>query len=99
MIRDPLKTPRIVGSSGGYITTRGRPRYTYLQGRHFAVANGRAWECDTIKEASAKVDDLLRVARAKDRCVCGAIRADHGAVAPFTIGDRCDGFRLEGARR
>jgi len=65
VIREPITPPRIDGAAGGYITTRGRPRYAMLNGRHFAVARGKAWECDTIAEAYDKRDELLAAEKSK----------------------------------
>lgn len=49
----------------GFIITRGRPRYAMLRGRHFVVARGKAWECDTIAEAYGKRDELIAAEKAK----------------------------------
>lgn len=61
-----LKQGRIEGGKdGGYILTRGVPRYAQLSGRHFAVGRGVGYEYDTIPEAYAKRDELLAREKAK----------------------------------
>jgi hypothetical protein len=50
----------VQGERGGFIVTRGKPRYAQLEGRHFAVERGKAYECSTIAEAYAKRDEMLR---------------------------------------
>jgi len=65
VIAAPIKVPQIQGANGGFITTRGRPRYAMLNGRHFCVARGSAWECSTIAEAYGKRDELLAAEKAR----------------------------------
>ena len=53
------KSTRVEGERGGFLVKRGKPRYAYLQGKHYVVGNGDAVECASIREAYALRDKLL----------------------------------------
>lgn len=53
------RTAVVTGEKGGFMVTRGAPRYQYLEGRHYVVGRGKAHECKTIAEAYALRDKLL----------------------------------------
>jgi len=94
------------GSRGGFIVTRGKPRYAQLEGRHFVVGRNKAHECASIESAYSYRDELL-----KSELSAHADKREVAAKAPaedvpgwLTIGAsvRCDmgeGNVLEIGRR
>lgn len=66
----------INGAAGGYIVTRGRPRYAMLNGEHYAVGRGVAWRCGSVAEAYGQRDKMIAAEKAARAPVAPAA---HGA--------------------
>jgi co-chaperonin GroES (HSP10) len=75
----------VSGSRGGFIVTRGKPRYAQLEGRHFAVGRGKAYECATVAEAYAKRDEMLKAEQASYAVKRAAALAP--VTCSLTVGD------------
>jgi hypothetical protein len=77
---------KVQGERGGFVVTRGKPRYAMLEGRHFVVGHGRSVERPTLESAYALRDEWLR----EDEARRTAARAAAAAPVPTTLspGDR-----------
>jgi hypothetical protein len=61
---EQIRQGEINGADGGYITTRGRPRYAMLNGEHYAVGRGVAWRCGSVAEAYGQRDKMIAAEKA-----------------------------------
>lgn len=80
------RAAKIVGVRGGFIITRGKPRYAQLEGRHFAIARGVGYECATIEEAYAQRDYLCNEEAAKYKAKRVAELAPVAVPAAIAVG-------------
>lgn len=74
----------INGAAGGYIVTRGRPRYAMLNGEHYAVGRGVAWRFGSVAEAYGQRDKMI----AAEKAAVAARVAPASQPAAFAVGAR-----------
>ena len=105
--RRPQMPSKVQGERGGFVVTRGKPRYAMLEGRHFVVGHGRSVERPTLESAYALRDEWLRedeARRTAARAAARRSRPDHAvAGGPRTHrrrrGRRRGGWGAVGARQ
>src|SRR5579859_4818224 len=77
-----IRTPRLEGSGGAFMLTRGEPRYQQMNGRHYVVGRGAAYEHPTAVDACKHRDELLNAERAARRGRKDAARAAYLDAPP-----------------
>jgi len=96
-----IRTPRLEGSGGAFMLTRGEPRYQQMNGRHYVVGRGAAYEHPTAVDACKHRDELLNAERAARRGRKDAARAAYLDAPPvqtdLKVGDRV--YFTEAGRR